>query len=200
MAWFGADPGGGAFFGLAVLYADGRFETRCCSSVDEAVLWIKDPEAVGIDCPLWWSSAAGGGRLVDSWLRKTFGIHSGTVQSVNSLRGAVVVQGVLLAMRVRVESPTTAITEAHPKALLKALRLNDRSWSAIAEWFCLDGPVPRNEHERDALLSAVAARDGSRGIWRDLSTDRHPSELDPKNIWFGPVSYWWPKSGGAEEV
>jgi hypothetical protein len=70
MAWFGADPGGIKNFGLAVLHEDGRFETGCCSSVDDAVSWIKQPEAVGIDCPLWWSSAAGGGRSVDAWIRE----------------------------------------------------------------------------------------------------------------------------------
>jgi hypothetical protein len=83
MSWFGADPGGIDRFGIAELHADGSFNTWCCSSVDEAVELIKNPEAIGIDCPMWWSSAAGGGRRVDAWLRETFGVSSGTVQSVN---------------------------------------------------------------------------------------------------------------------
>jgi predicted nuclease with RNAse H fold len=196
MAWFGADPGGVNNFGLAVLHEDGHFETECCSSVDDAVNWIKQPEAVGIDCPLWWSSAAGGGRSVDAWLRRTYDIHPGTVQSVNRLRGAVVVQGVLLAMRLRIRSPSLPITEAHPKALLKALKLDGAPWASIAEQFELKGSDPRHrsEHERDALLSAVAAREGMRQTWRDLSFDRCTSELDPKQLWFGPVSYWWPET------
>jgi predicted nuclease with RNAse H fold len=192
MVWFGADPGGLNKFGLAALHASGRFETQRCSSVDDALSWIKQPEAVGIDCPLWWSSAAGGGRLVDTWLRNTYRIPSGTVQSVNSLRGAAVVQGVLLAMRLREDTPGLPITETHPKALLRALKMGGQSWKVIADRFCIDGPDPGNEHERDALLSAVAAREGSRQNWRDLSIDRGASELDPKRIWFGPVSYWWP--------
>lgn len=117
------------------------------------------------------------------------------MQSVNSLSGAVVVQGVLLAMRLRSQSPSVPITEAHPKALLKALKLDDAPWASIAERFELKGSDPsrRSEHERDALLSAVAAREGMGQRWRDLSLDpRCTSELDPKQLWFGPVSYWWP--------
>jgi predicted nuclease with RNAse H fold len=199
MAWFGADPGGLENFGLAELHDDGSFRTCCCSSVDEAVNWIEQPEAVGIDCPMWWSSAAGGGRSVDAWLRRTYDIHPGTVQSVNSLRGAVAVQGILLAMRLRVRSPSLPITEAHPKALLKALKLDEAPWISIAEKFELIGPDPRqkSDHERDALLSAVAAREGQRQSWHDLSVDpRCTSELDPNQLWFGPVSYWWPKTRG----
>jgi predicted nuclease with RNAse H fold len=202
MAWFGADPGGVNNFGLAMLHGDGHFETRCCSSVEDAVGWIKGPEAVGIDCPLWWSSAAGGGRSVDMWLRQTYGISSGTVQSVNSLRGAVVIQGVLLAMRLRIQSPNLPITEAHPKALLKALRLHRAPWASIAERFELKGADPgrRSEHERDALLSAVAAREGTKQVWRDLSSQCSTSELDPKHLWFGPVSYWWPDTTNVQIV
>lgn len=197
MAWFGADPGGvkNKSFGLAELHADGSFKTECCSSVDEAVAWIDQPDAVGIDCPLWWSSAAGGGRAVDRWLRDTYKISSGTVQSVNSLRGAVVVQGVLLAMCLRRQWPNVLITEAHPKALLKALKLD--GWTSIAREFELSGPDPaaRSDHERDALLCAVAAREGARQKWRDLSLDPRPaSELDPQQPAFGPVSYWWPRT------
>jgi hypothetical protein len=113
---------------------------------------------------------------------------------VNSLQGAVVVQGVLLAMRLREEAPGLSITETHPKALLKALKIEGQPWKVIADLFCIDGAEPDNEHKRDALLSAVAAREGARKVWRDLSVDRGPSELDPKTIWFGPITYWWPWS------
>ena len=198
MSWFGADPGGKGKFAVAKLDADGRFETWCCSSVEEALQWIKSAKAVGIDCPTWWSSVAGGGREVDRWLRCKYRLHSGTVQSVNSLRGAAVVQGVLLAMRLRERSPNLPITETHPKALLKTYRLSsDPSWFKIAETFGLNREKPKrwNEHRRDALLSAVAAREGMLGRWRDLSVDidRDRGELDPKKLWFGPVSYWWPQ-------
>jgi predicted nuclease with RNAse H fold len=190
--WFGADPGGEDRFGVASLRADGSFDTWCCSSVDDAVRLIDSPRAIGIDCPMWWSSVAGGGRRVGSWLRKTYGIPSGTVQSVNSLRGAVVVQGILLAMRLRERAPAVAITETHPKALLIARKFNRAPWSRIADAFKLKGREPSNMHRRDALLGAVAAREGASGRWRDLSLDRNPDELDPKHMWFGPITYWWP--------
>jgi hypothetical protein len=58
--------------------------------------------------------------------------------------------------------------------------------------FGLKGTAPLDEHQRDALISAVAAREGDSGRWRDLSADRDPEELDPKRLWFGQVAYWWP--------
>lgn len=90
MVWFGADSGGFGRFGLAMVLPSGDFVTARRSSVDEALEWITSNgtgDGVGIDCPLWWCTGRGGGRKADSWLRKTYGIHSGTVQSVNSLRG-----------------------------------------------------------------------------------------------------------------
>src|SRR4051794_15528416 len=91
LSWYGADPGGIESFGVAALEDDGSFKTWLCSSTDEALRKIIKPAGVGIDCPLWWSSGKGGGRLADRWLRRTYNIASGTVQSVNSLKGAVLV-------------------------------------------------------------------------------------------------------------
>jgi predicted nuclease with RNAse H fold len=144
MTWLGADPGGREnAFGVAALRDDGSFETKCYSSVDQAVQFMMDwdnPQAVGIDCPMWWTSAPGGGRRVDAWIRKTYGVPSGTVQSINSLRGAVLVQGVLLAMVLRRRHPDLPITETHPKALLVARKLEKRPWAEVAKKFSLRGP------------------------------------------------------------
>jgi hypothetical protein len=201
LTWYGADPGGINCFGMAALEDDGSFETWLCSSVDEALTKIVQPAGVGIDCPLWWSSGAGGGRFADGWLRKTYGISSGTVQSANSLKGAVLIQGVMLAMTLRKSYPSVSITESHPKALLLALGL--RGWKAIRERFGLDGPEPTAEHERDALIGAVAAREGFCGRWKlDLALHLGPSEIDPKAAWFGKVQYWWPAEslGNLDDV
>ncbi len=87
------------------------------------------------------------------------------------------------------------ITEAHPKALLRFLGLssNLNKWGEIQECFKLKCSAPLSEHERDAVLAAVAAREGMTGVWsRDLSVNRWESELDPKRMWFGEVSYFWP--------
>lgn len=191
MTWYGADPGGERCFGVAALEESGSFKTWLCSSVDEALTKIVRPTSVGIDCPLWWSSGAGGGRRADSWLRRTYKIPSGTVQSANSLKGAVLIQGIVLAMILRKSYPKALITESHPKALLRALGLND--WTAVSNCFSLDGPKPSTDHERDALIGAVAAREGSTRRWKlDLALSLGPSELDPKDTWFGEVHYWWP--------
>ena len=199
MCWYGADPGGIKSFGVAALLEDdGSFKTWLCSSTDEALARIIQPAGVGIDCPLWWSSGEGGGRLADRWLRKTYRIASGTVQSVNSLKGAVLVEGLMLAMMLRKAHPNVPITELHPKALLVALRLKD--WKAFSESFVLDGPEPPTEHERDALIGAVAVREGSLGRWKlDLALHLGPSEIDPKAVWFGEVHYWWPAEMFGDE-
>ena len=60
-------------------------------------------------------------------------------------------------------NPNVSITKSHPKALLLALGLRD--WKAITDRFGLDGSDPTVEHERDALIGAVAAREGSLGRW-----------------------------------
>jgi len=211
MAWFGADPGGSNAFGVALLRANGSFVSGLVSSADEALKWLETPkqrewlaefreglEAVGIDAPMWWSSGESGDRSADRYVRRLFPKSSGTVQTANSLRGAVLIQGVLLATRLRAELPNLPITEAHPKALLKALWRERPPWQKIAERFCLHGPAPDHtrDHERDALLAAVAAREGSTGRWtRDLALcDRLCGEQKPAAVAWAPVHYWWPEA------
>jgi hypothetical protein len=200
MTWFGADPGGADAFGVALLRESGLFDAEIVSCADDAVGWLRDRQvaltAAGIDAPLWWSSAAGGDRRADQTLRKT---RARPIQQANSLRGAALVQGVMLAIRLREYSLAPQITEAHPKALLRALSLaggdDDEQWRKIAEKFGLVGEMPEedNDHKRDALLAAIAAREGSTGVWtRDLARDCSSSEQDPARVPWGPVSYWWP--------
>ena len=51
--------------------------------------------------------------------------------------------------------------------------LNKQPWSRVAERFGLRGNVPASLHELDALLAAVAAREGGIGRWSiDLSSAR----------------------------
>jgi predicted nuclease with RNAse H fold len=189
--WFGADPGGKLTFGVAILHDDGTFNTRVVSSADEALAWFKGvPRGIGIDAPLWWSSGRSSDRHADRFIRTTYRIASGTVQTANSLKGAVLVQGLMLAQRMRERFPFVPITEAHPKALLKAQGLG--TWEAAAAVYGLSG-LPASEHERDALLGAVAAREGVNGSWpNDLAATRLPSEQDPAALPHGPVHYYWP--------
>ena len=194
--WVGADPGGNKHFGVCMLGESGAVQTWLGDSADDAVKWLGDhllekPDGAGVDAPLWWSSASGGGRLADGWIRKTYGIHSGTVQSGNSLQGAALIQGAMFVVRLREMFGTIPITETHPKAVLQALGFS-------RDEFCVRYSVknePCSEHESDAMVSAVAAREGFEGRWTlDLAEGRFDSEQDPSSFWLAPVHYYWPES------
>ena len=191
--WVGADPGGIGNFGLAFLDRDGGLECFSVSSVDEAFEKIAckgEPRGLGIDAPMWWSSRSGGGRKADQWLRDTYKIPSGTVASANSLRGAALVGGMMLAFRLREMCPSVRITESHPKALLSALKID---WPRFAQQFNIS-QTWKNEHERDAAIGAVCAREGFEGCWKtDLALDRCDSEQNPLSYWLSPMHYFWPE-------
>ena len=194
MTWFGADPGGKRAFGVALLYPDGQFRTGTVSCADEAVAWINEPiDAAGVDAPLWWSSGMSSDRAADQFIRKRHKVHPGTVQTANSLKGAALVQGQMTVVRLRERIPQLAITEAHPKALLKATGVD--GWHSAVQKFNLASNAEPSEHERDALLAAVAAREGFCGRWQnDLARIRNASEQDPLRLPTGPIHYWWPFS------
>jgi predicted nuclease with RNAse H fold len=196
--WVGADPGGNNKFGVAVLLPDEPARTRCVSSADEAVdavcKWLEEtsPAGVGVDAPLWWSSGGSGARFVDQWLRDTYGLSGGQVQEPNSLKGAALVQGAMFVLRIRERFPGLGVTETHPKALLATLG-QEAEGAFFREYGVRGTPVQTTEDERDALISAVAAREGFGGHWPcDLSERRYPTEQDPSESWLGPVNYYWP--------
>ena len=121
--WIGADPGGKGSFGLAFLDASGELECSTVSSVEEAVERIAntgEPLGLGIDAPTWWSANESGWRMADCRLRERYPAASGSVLSVNSLRGAALAGGMMLASRVRKAFPAVVITESHPKVLFGA--------------------------------------------------------------------------------
>ena len=193
--WIGADPGGKSCFGLAILASDGTAFTCTVNCADEAIAVVKEhvkvqPSGIGVDAPLWWSSGTSGDRIADQWLRKTFGLSGGEVQAANSLRGAALVQGAMFVQRIRELFPRVPVTETHPKAILKAFGINMKSFSQrFSVVFNTE-----NEHSRDAVISAVAAREGFSGRWkRDLAAVRHPSEQDTQHFWLAPIHYYWPE-------
>ncbi|HTU00147.1 MAG TPA: DUF429 domain-containing protein [Rhizomicrobium sp.] len=189
MLWIGADPGGKENFGIATLSASGEVRSSCVSCADEAVAWIsQEPSGVGVDAPLWWSSGLSSERRADQWIRQTYKIPGGTVQSANSLRGAALVQAVMFISRLREKFPDAPVTEAHPKAVAMALGGWDRVVATFPE------VAHNNEHQRDAIFAAIAAREGFQGRWkRDLALDRRPSEQDPRRYWLAPINYFWPE-------
>lgn len=188
--WAGCDPGGDGKFGVAALKPDGTFVAGSVSGVVEGLKWFEArPRAIGVDAPLWWCARPGGGRRADQWLRDTYRIDSGTVQSVNSLKGAAIAQAPLFIERARQRFGPIPVTETHPKALLRALRID---WPTFQTRFGISGEVS-DEHQRDAVIGAVAAREAFSSRWcLDLANDRYPEEQDPSTYWLAPIHYFWP--------
>ncbi len=129
----GFDPGGEDGFGWAILQSADTLPLRLLSggvadNASEVLVAIRralppgeHPLAAGIDAPLFWATT--GDRRVDYVLRaalRRLGARSpgGTVQAVNSLRGACLVQGVLIATLLRSNWPAIQISESHPKVYL----------------------------------------------------------------------------------
>jgi len=100
----------------------------------------------------------------------------------------------MFVVRMREKFGGVPVTEAHPKAVMKALKI--RSGAAFARRYRLRTTGRcGSEHERDAAIAAVAAREGFEGRWPiDLSHDRGVSEQDPASYWLAPVHYFWPKT------
>ena len=194
--WVGADPGGKGSFGIAILTDPDRVLTWCAGCADEAVTFVQEhidkrPSGIGVDAPLWWASGKSGDRYADQWLRRRYRLPGSQVQAANSLRGAALTQSAMFIQRMREIHPAIPVTESHPKALLKALTQGD--WVAFLGRFHLR-VADTTEHERDALIAAIAAREGFEGRWpNDLSVERLPSEQDPQSYWLAPVHYFWPE-------
>lgn len=197
-AWIGADPGGKENFGIAVLREDGSCSTDAVSSVDEAVKLLKvllgnvRPECAGIDAPLWWSSGEKGLRRADERIRLHYKMQSRHVQAVNSMWGAVLVQGILLAHLLRAAYPAMAVTETHPKAIVRGWRKGDRA--SLLKGLRLDAGCEGSDHRVDAAISALAAREGVTGQWpEDLFSDRSELENNPSSTWVTGLHYFWPE-------
>jgi len=193
----GLDPGGKSAFGWAVLedapgpplrlLASGVAD-RANEAVAEVQRHLKGGRilAVGIDAPLYWTFS--GDRNADRRLRRRVqecGGPSGTVQHLNSLRGACLVQGIVAAMLLRKQNPTLPLSESHPKAML---------WlhEEVLQW--IDGSTQASdEHERDAALGALSAwallhRPFG---WRDLAL----WDEDRIGPLFPSPAYWMPWKG-----
>ena len=202
--WVGADPGGDNNFGLAFLDAAGKQSLYCTtvSSVDEAFKQIVrrgTPLGLGIDAPMWWTARKKGWRKADEVLKDKYCDVSGSVLSINSLRGAALVGGMMLALRIREKFPDTRITETHPKVLLyalePALELEKRERSFADRFKISTEKDWKNEHKRDAIIGAVCAREGFEGRWTvDLAQHRYESEQDPSSYCLAPIHYFWPES------
>ena len=142
--------------------------------------------AAGIDAPLFYNRT-GEDRKVDKLIRKALkckGHHTSTVISVNNLKGACLVQGLLLADLIHREFKIP-ITEVHPTALKRI----DESMVS----FIFGLPQDKRRHERDATFAAYAAWRMHQGQemagWKDLFPMEPCPFLPLPQV---PISYWMP--------
>jgi len=206
----GFDPGGIGQFGWAVCeYKDTLplpiVQTGISDHADGAVVAAFQAAgapgtvcAAGIDAPLFW--VASGTRRADEVLRsalrrKGAPSPSGTVQEINSLRGACLVQGILAALLLRRRVPELRVSEAHPKALLWLLavassQMHPRQIMLADLRSYITGSAGTSEHERDACLGILSAwaMVSAAGGWSDLLVEETQHILPvPK-----PLGYWMP--------
>jgi len=213
MLILGFDPGGVRQFGwcIAETTGDGPLRLRKSGTADHAIEAyervseftdnLATVAAAGIDSPLYW--VAKGDRRADQAIRaamKALGatnVH-GTVQQVNSLRGACLVQGVMVGRLVRRQAPEIRLTESHPKALLWLIKVASQQRSVkevtvghLSEFIVSDAER-LSEHERDAALGAVGASMmmSQAAGWRNLASDD-----DDAFAPVSPVEYWMPLGG-----
>ncbi len=190
----GFDPGGKGKFGwciarpnpwevIKVGVADHAVDAFCkvkYAAAERSGNWKL--VAAGIDAPLYWPYT-GQSRKSDEYIRKQIinrKKSAGTVQAVNSLRGACLAQGVMLAAILEENCSACRVTETHPKALLEVCPEAKK----VAE-----GSDSATEHERDAVISAWAAARFISGKGRNLycCEDKKAIHVFLKKPW-----YWWP--------
>jgi hypothetical protein len=212
----GFDPGGEDGFGWCTAeYASALpLRVRATGIVDNAgdarrEILARIPAgekivAAGIDSPLFWDLS--GDRKADCNIRKKLrALHApspnGTVQTVNSLRGACLVQRIIIAKLLRDSDRTLPITESHPKALLWLLRQANQTQrpskiqlSSLSQFLVTESNGAA-EHERDAALATLSAWAmlGQPKGWRDLYLDQQGtfSPIEP------PLGYWMPEVVGS---
>ena len=134
--------------------------------------------AAGIDAPLTWARN-GGQRKADKHVQQW-----GTASGVNSLWGACLVQGFLLAKVLEEKHPKCLITETNPKALLNCV-------SAARE--ALEGAWKEGESEdvRDAIVSAWAAAQASESGRGGVNLYDGENKDQVYRVSAKAV-YWWP--------
>lgn len=199
--YLGFDPGGQT--GVALLTVQGgrrHCKTACVDSVDAALsctsslLDGKTPEAAGVDTFLFWEPTIGGWRRADRCLRDRYPEVLNSVLASNSTAGAMAVQGMGLAIRLRERWPQIELIETHPKVLYYALAGRKYQWpSDMTKWLlktmnCEPTEIA-NEHCWDAAISAWAALNGHTKRWtRDLRA-LSDAAIEPA----GRCAYWWPE-------
>jgi hypothetical protein len=172
------------------------------NSVDSAIQWAieqaqgKEPTGAGIDTFLCWGSGKSGWRPMDTSLRHTYEKVKPSVFSSNSAYGAMAVQGMAIALRLRQLWPAIHLNETHPKVLYHALTEGlylRGDISPMTEWLLQRFSPPlstsvKNDHQWDALFSAWATGEGLSKRWKHDLLTGIPNLIFPA----GNVTYFWP--------
>ena len=147
-----------------------------------SVCGSRRPIAAGIDTLLHWATSKSGTRPCDFQLRNKYPLMKNSIVSPNSLRGAMAIGGMALAIKLRQEWPELVLNETHPKVLLQARwgQRYDPEDHKTVEAAIQRFVNPRHyteakiegEHELDAALSASATREGLAEGWENIIGDR----------------------------
>ena len=204
----GFDPGGKNSFGWCVAEIDPKHVIRVieierdgdkaagvASNADDALCKasrvIKAHGgkllAAGIDAPLTWARD-GGQRKADKYISDNF--KKGSAQAVNSLWGACIVQGFLLAKALEKQYPKCLITEANPKPLWEYLK--QTRGTEYTKKLC-DGCWEEGEpdHTRDAIFAAWAAA-AAKAQTGGCDLYKLKDEVKVYRFLDNAV-YWWPE-------
>jgi predicted nuclease with RNAse H fold len=134
--------------------------------------------AAGIDAPMFWDRTGRLYRNVDEIIR-----NAGRLPvSTNGLYGAVLAQGVLVAVLLRDHFGDLAITETFPSALRGLL---DPIPPQLVQ---IDNETPHQCDARTAAYAAWCMNAGGMAGWQDLLL----CEPEPYHLIDPPASYWMP--------
>ncbi len=203
----GYDPGGNGAHGVAALSVDDLYtptemvvETK--RTVDAAIGWFSqfvDVAGIGIDTLTQWATGQSGWRPADLWLRNHYPSVVLSVAAPNSLRGSMVIGGIVVKSWFHSRNPKALISETHPKVLYFALSKQEYDWKHssrkmlgfLSEQLGISVEA-RDEHQFDSAMSCYAVFQYLRGHWkRNLHADPAStceSSVEP----FGESIYAWP--------
>ena len=129
--------------------------------------------SAGIDAPLFWGNR--GYRHVDEVLKRSLAAVANSVCHINGMRGACLIQGVVLAHHLRGRWPGLEITECHPRVLNHLLTLAGQDpWE---QHLMANIRADPGGHKRDATRAAISAWAMVENLndWIDI----YPREPDP---------------------
>lgn len=176
--YLGYDPGGGGAHGVAAIDA----RQAACATVptaEDALDWFRErcrdqePKALGVDTLTLWSTGPAGWRPADRALRTAYPGVATSVTAPNSLYGAMLINGIAVALALRNAFERLRITETHPKVLYFTLtqsvydfvQRRDQMVQKLVDWVALGPCHVGDDHAWDALASAFAARQWDTGEW-----------------------------------